>query len=241
MPNIIVDLEVDRVDLVDDGANSAAFIKLFKRKEITMDFKELIAKMSTEEVALIQEAIDKAKEEASAATTEEVTKLKQEVATLQEALKKAKEEPEPPKDDIYKNLPEAIKEEMAKMKLQKDAAEEALRKAKEAELEAVAKATAAELKALPVAEEILIKVLKGSTPEMVDVLKAVSVAIEEVTLGEVGKGGGGQAAAKDAWGKIEKAAQEIATAESMTIQKAIGEVIKRQPALYKEYLEGGAN
>ena len=33
MPYELKDLVIDRVDLVDEGANSAAFIELYKRKE----------------------------------------------------------------------------------------------------------------------------------------------------------------------------------------------------------------
>ena len=54
MPNMVVDLIVDRVDLVKEGANTASFIELFKRKEpINM------AKPETLEEALIDLDTDK--------------------------------------------------------------------------------------------------------------------------------------------------------------------------------------
>ena len=61
MSYLLEDLVVDRVDLVDEGANSAAFIELFKRKERkeSMDYKEVIAKMSPEQGKLVQAELDK--------------------------------------------------------------------------------------------------------------------------------------------------------------------------------------
>ena len=50
MPNILTDLIIDRVDLVDEGANSAAFVELFKRKEQgnPMELSEILSKMKPE-------------------------------------------------------------------------------------------------------------------------------------------------------------------------------------------------
>lgn len=53
------DLVVDRVDLVDEGANSAAFIELYKRKENEepMSFEEILSKMKPEHAEVIQQVI----------------------------------------------------------------------------------------------------------------------------------------------------------------------------------------
>jgi len=262
MPNILQNLVIDRVDLVDEGANSASFIEFYKRKEQTnsMDIKELLAKLKPEEAQLVTDAIAKASEEAIAkAKDESASELKVSNEALAkaneelEALKKAAEEAAKAddaskrssfdEDEILKSMPEPAKAEYMKMKVQKEAAEEEIRKAKDAEIHATAVAKATELKALPVPTETLVAVLKGSTPEMVDVLTAVSSALESAALGEVGKRGPGKSTdtSEGAWGEIEKAAEEIAKAESITKQKAIGEVIKRKPELYKAYLDGGAN
>lgn len=60
MPYELKDLVIDRVDLVDEGANSAAFIELYKRKETRdpMDFKEILSKMKPEHAGVIQTAFD---------------------------------------------------------------------------------------------------------------------------------------------------------------------------------------
>ena len=54
MPNIIVGLVVDRVDFVDEGANSAAFIKMYKRREKDdMDLEEVLAKLKPEHAEVV--------------------------------------------------------------------------------------------------------------------------------------------------------------------------------------------
>ena len=60
MPYVLTDLVIDRVDLVDEGANSAAFIELYKRKETKdpMDFKEILSKLKPEHAEVIQQAFD---------------------------------------------------------------------------------------------------------------------------------------------------------------------------------------
>ena len=60
MPYELKDLVIDRVDLVDEGANSAAFIELYKRKEIRdlMDFNEILSKMKPEHADVVQSAFD---------------------------------------------------------------------------------------------------------------------------------------------------------------------------------------
>jgi len=61
----LLDLIVERVDLVDEGANSAAFIELYKRKEtITpMELNEILSKLKPEHAEVVQQALD-AKDEA---------------------------------------------------------------------------------------------------------------------------------------------------------------------------------
>ena len=59
MPYELQDLIVDRVDLVDEGANSAAFIELYKRKETTnpMDFEAILNLMKPEHADVIKGVI----------------------------------------------------------------------------------------------------------------------------------------------------------------------------------------
>lgn len=288
MPYLLEDLVVDRVDLVDEGANSAAFIELYKRKERneTMDIKEILSKMKPEHSAVIQAELDrlagdveKANDSLATVTTErdtavqdlakanaDLTAANEGLATAQSELETLKaKHPEtcecdgeedaegkckscgkPKKkaafdeEETLKSMPAAAREMFAKMRAQKEAAEEEVRKAKEAEDHAKAVAKAAELKALPIESEKLVGVLKSCSTEMVDILTTINAAIEGTVLDEVGKNATGAHGA-DAWAKIEAKADEIAKRDNVTKQRAISTAIKENPDLYKEYLQGGAN
>lgn len=267
MPNLILDLMVDRVDLVDEGANSAAHIKLYKRKEnqSTMTFEEIIAKMKPEHAAVIEEELAKAKAmdpdndgdddnnpggDNDDDAKEELAKAKSDLADLQakyDEVVKSKEQKEEPKfEDVLKSLDPSVQEVFKSLKAQKDAAEEVARQAAEkaANDEAIAKAR--ELKALPVEEAKLVEVMKGITPEVMDILKAANQAMVDGGLfDEVGKSKdvvlSNSGDSSDAWAKIEKAAEIISAEEQVSKAKAISKAIKQNPELYSEYLKGGAN
>lgn len=268
MPYILEDLVIDRVDLVDEGANSAAFIEVFKRKEQTMNFSEILSKMKPEHASVIQQELD--------AVKEELTKTRNENETLTADLSKAREDNEQLKEDIakakskectcdgeadehgickvcgkpkkgvgfdeaevLKAMPEAAREAFLKMRAQKEAAEEQVRKAAEEKLEAEAVAKAATMKSLPVEQKELVEILKNCDPKIVEVLSAASAAIDNVVLEEVGKGKPAQVDS-DAWAKIETKATEIEARDNVTKQKAIAIAIKENPDLYRDYLNGGA-
>ena len=288
MPYLLEDLVIDRVDLVDEGANSAAFIELYKRKErsATMDIKEILSKMKPEHSAVIQAELDKlsgevtkAKEDLATVTTEcstakqDLEKAKEDLKAANEGKEKAESELEALKakeseececdgeadengmckvcgkpkkkaafdeEETLKSMPAAARAMFIKMRTQKEAAEEEVRKAKDAEAQAEAVAKAAELKALPIETDKLVGVLKNCSAEMVDVLTTINAAIEGTVLDEVGKSNPGSKGA-DAWAKIEAKADEIAKRDNVTKQKAVSIAIKENPELYKEYLQGGAN
>ena len=217
MPYLLEDLVVDRVDLVDEGANSAAFIELFKRKERkeSMDYKEVIAKMSPEQGKLVQAELDKlagevtkAKEDLATVTTERDEAKKQldetngKLETANDDLATAKSELDALKQDegkdgaakaafdeeeTMKAMPKEARELFTKMKAQKNAAEEELRKAKDAEKHAEAVAKAATLKSLPIEQAKLVELVKSATPEVLELLATVATAMDETVLGEVGK------------------------------------------------------
>lgn len=287
MPNLLEGLVIDRVDLVDEGCNSAAFIELYKRKEQSaiMTVEEILSKMKPEHSAAIKAELDKLSKSASDATEaletlkaehteaeQELTKAKSDLATVNEELTKATSELETLKvskakectcdgeadengvckvcgkvkkaefdeEEVLKSMPESAKVLFTKMRAQKEAAEEEVRKAKEAEKTAEAIAKAAELKALPIDNEKLVGIIKNCSKDMVDVLTTINAAIEGTVLDEVGKSTQG-VAGSDAWAKIEIKAESIAKRDNVTKQKAVSIAIKENPELYKEYLQGGAN
>ena len=274
MPYLLEDLVVDRVDLVDEGANSAAFIELFKRKERkeSMDYKEVIAKMSPEQGKLVQAELDKlagevtnAKEDLATVTTERDEAKKQldetngKLETANDDLATAKSELDALKQDegkdgaakaafdeeeTMKAMPKEARELFTKMKAQKNAAEEELRKAKDAEKHADAVAKAATLKSLPIEQAKLVELVKGATPEVLELLATVATAMDETVLGEVGKskaGAGTASTSNEAWAQIEAKADEVAKKDSISKAKAISKVVNENPDLYKQYLQGGAN
>lgn len=268
MPYILEDLVIDRVDLVDEGANSAAFIEVFKRKEQTMNFSEILSKMKPEHASVIQQELDTVKEELTKANNEnetltaDLSKAREENEQLKEDVAKAKSKEctcdgeadehgickscgKPKKGvgfdeaEVLKAMPEAAREAFLKMRAQKEAAEEQVRKAAEEKLEAEAVAKAATMKSLPVEQKELVEILKNCDPKIIEVLSAASAAIDSVVLEEIGKGKSGQADS-DAWAKIETKATEIESRDNVTKQKAIAIAIKENPDLYRDYLNGGA-
>lgn len=97
MPQLLEDLHIDRVDLVDEGANSAAFIELYKRKGInSMDFDEIIKQLEPEHAAVITAAFDKAKVDLKTALSDKqiaennLSKAKKDLTTAQIAAADAK-------------------------------------------------------------------------------------------------------------------------------------------------------
>lgn len=295
MPYILEDLIVNRVDLVYEGANTGAFIEIFKRKEKqeNMNFSEIVAKLKPEHAEVLKQHNDnltheldevrKSLDEANGKVAEldevrksldeansKIEELNATVENTESELAKAREELDIAKADskyctcdgavnednvcgtcgkpkksasfdeteVLKTLPEGLRDEFLKMRAQKDAAEEQVRKAAEEKLEAEAVAKANTLKALPVEQAILVDVLKSCSPAVLDILTSAAAAIEGTVLSEVGKSKQGNIDT-DAWSKIESEAKKIAERDSVTMQKAISVVIKEKPELYKEYLNGG--
>lgn len=264
MPNLLEDLVIDRVDFVDEGANSAAFIELYKRKEQSpMELKEILSKMKPEHAAVVEASIEasneelrKAKEDLATVSSERDTIAKERddanaaLATANEDLSATKSELETLKagngaafdeSEVLKSMPQAAREAFEKMKAQKEAAEEEIRKAKEERENAEAIAKANTLKAIPMDHEKLVSIVKRADEETFEALKAASEAIENGVLGEVGKSHRQPPKGTDAWSQIEAKSEEIAKRDGVDKAKAIAIAVKENPDLYQEYLKGGAN
>ena len=258
MPYLLTDLVINRVDLVDEGANSAAFIELYKRKEqLSMTFEEILSKMKPEHAEVIKSELSKSADTLKA-TQDDLVKAKKECEDAKKECEDAKKERDQAKEELeakskagsefdetetLKSMPKAAMELFEKMKAQKEAAEEEVRKAKDAEKTAEAIAKAKELKAIPVEQEKLVNIIKGADSNLLDLLGILNSAIEGTVLGEVGKsatGTAGKDEADAAWSKIEAKADEIVKRDTVSKAKAISVVIKENPELYKEYLKGGA-
>ena len=252
MPNKVIKLSIDRVDLVDEGANSASFIELIKRRRPeTMDVQEILSKMRPEEASVLQTALTE-KDAALAKSNEliasnnatseaELAKRDSTISTLNgqlETVTKAKAIDT--EEELIKSMPENVRKAFTDMKLQKETAEEAIRKAKEAsdELEAITKSK--ELQALNASDDELVSIVKGCSPEVFEILKKASKQVEDNLLTPVGKSHLG-GAASDSWDRINKSADALrATDSSLTKEQAVTKVLTDNPALYDEYLQGGA-
>lgn len=257
-------LKIDRVDLVPEGANSAAFVILYKGKELkNVDFEELMQKMKPEYATVINEHIDSLAKSKSE-TVEALAKANATIETLQEDLTKAKQEKEAAEDEAKKaaegttsfdedeqlaksieGLDPSVREYFDRINKQREAAEEIAKAALAKEKHAEAEAKAEELKALPVEKSKLVDFIeKSKDVESIDMLSAIAKGIEATVLTEVGKGAAGasfEVTSDDAWGKIESEAASIAKARNISKEAAVAVVISEQPSLYKAYLEGGAN
>ena len=257
-------LKIDRVDLVPEGANSAAFVTLYKGKEgKPMEFEEILEKMKPEHAEILKSKLDeveKARAEAEAKLAEALEKAKESCQKAEEPADEPADESEDEEVDkadtktegttsfdedetLVKSLPPELQEFVAKMRQQKEAAEEVAKAAIARERHAEAISKAAELKALPVEQDALVSFIEKSDAATVDMLSAIAKGIESTVLTEVGSNDEGSFAksASDAWGKIEAKAAEIAKSQNISKEKAVGLAVEQNPELYREYLEGGAN
>lgn len=274
-------LKIDRVDLVPEGANSAAFVTLYKGKEgKPMEFEEILEKMKSEHAEVIKAKfaeVLKEKEDAKAEAEEakaeaeeakaEAEKSKKSECAKADVCPKCGKNPcvceESAKDSsvdkaetkaegttsfdedetLVKSLPPELQEFVAKMRQQKEAAEEVAKAAIARERHAEAISKAAELKALPVEQDALVSFIEKSDAAAVDMLSAIAKGIESTVLFEVGSNDTGSFAksASDVWSKIEAKAAEIAKSQNISKEKAVGIAVEQNPELYREYLEGGAN
>lgn len=247
MPKMITDLTIDRVDLVGEGACSAAFIRLYKSRGEKMDYESILKSLKPEHAEVVEAEMQKAKEALDAAN-QTIVEKETAIGNLEKELQDAKEEKEKSgasfdETEVLKAMPEQAQELFAKMRMQKEAAEEELRKSKEAEAEAEAENKATMLKSLPVEHSELVAFIK-SNPGSFDLLNTIAAAIDGAVFNEVGKSQEGKQhnqTSGDAWAQIEKEAKTIAETDGITPQAAVARVIKEKPELYKQYLEGGAN
>lgn len=267
MPNLVTDLIVDRVDLVDEGANSAAFIALYKRKEPeTMTWEEILQDLEPEHAEVLKAKIAEG-DKAITDLADTTSKLNDTQETLKATEAKLPCECDGEADEngickecgrkkavaknaafdeteVLKNAPKELMGYIETLKSQKAAAEAIVRQATEERIEAEATAKALTLKSLPIEQAKLVGILKGASTEIVDLLAAANTAIEVAVLGEVGKAAGTATNAADsnkAWAKIETEADKLMKSkDGLTKEQAIAQVVKAMPQLYKEYVDGGA-
>jgi len=234
MKTLLVDLRLDRVDLVHTGSNTRADILLKKGKEqdnMPNDFETLLASLKPEQAGVIKSyiaTVEKSKDDTHATVLSE---LNDKIETLEKAAT-------PPiveevSEDIYKNASPELKSYVEKMRSQLDVvlADQA---------ESLAKARYEAVKAIPCDEAELNDVLKSISPAAFTVLQKAAKAIEEGLLTAKGKDAPGEFIDNDnAYVALEKAAKEIMTKEAdVTFEQAFSKACEVNADVYAKYVKG---
>lgn len=220
----LVNLDVNAVALVEEGANTRAHILLTKRKENeTMSFDELIKALNQEQAELITEHIA----ELVATKDSEVAKLKEQV----EELSKASEPKEdPPTVDITKNASPELKAYVEKL-------QETVSGLVAAQEEAMAAERFEKVKALPVEEEDLKEILKSVSPAVFGILEKAAVALE-ASLKAKGKATP-EEPDEDFYEVLSKAARAIMKEDSkLSFEQAFTKACERDVETYQKYAKG---
>lgn len=245
MKTFLVDLSLDRVDLVKEGANSKAHIKLLKRKELqTMNFEEIMKTLKPEHAAVITKAIEDIRAEKPAADVVELTKSKESIVTLNAELAKSKTDlakaladlevakTGKKEEDDLEVLMKSVNPALAKHieELQKSVNAMVNEKA-----ETIAKERFESVKALPVEETVMKDILKTVSPAVLEVLQKSAKAIEDGLL--VAKGFDAEPATVGdttaAYTKLEKSAKKLQEADStMSFETAFLKAAELDPDTY---------
>lgn len=232
----LVDLELSAVALCNEGSNSRADIILMKGKEsdkMPNTFEELVKALNPEHAEILTKHIG----EVESAKDAVIKDLQGQVTTLTakvEELTKAKSA-ETKQDDVLKGVSPEVQALFAKQQATIDGL-------LATQADELAKARFEKCKAIPCAEDELKAVLKAASPAVVAVLEKAAAAIEASTLTAKGKETSPDFAgstAADIYGKLEKSAQAIMSAnEGMTFEQAFTKACSDDPDTYQKYVEG---
>lgn len=238
--SILVDLDLDRVALCNQGANSRAHILLTKRKEnvsMPKTFEELMAILEPAHAEVIKNHLAdvvKTKDEDIAKLNTQVDTLTGEVETLKETAKSASATND--KDDILKGVSPEIAAYIGEL-------QKSVNTLVEDKAEAIAKQRFDAVKAIPMEEETLKSVLKTASPAVFEVLKAAATAVEGAVLTAKGKDLDSDTFVADrdgAYAKLEKSARDIMKENtSITFEQAFMEACSKDSVTYAKYVGKG--
>lgn len=243
----LIDINLDKVALCNQGANSGANILLTKRKESTnmpKTLKEIMDALDTDAAAVIE----KAKTDAIAlAVTDAVAKAVKEkdveITTLTETVAKATTVVTPaatPEGDNLATLLKSVDPKLASMVTDLQKSVEQLQNE---QLEGIATSRYNAVKAIPgVDEKDLKAVLKSISPAGYAILKAAADAVSKTVLkdgaGSEGEGNAFANVSDAAYDTLEKSAKELMTVEKCTYEAAFTKACTQNPTLYKQYAKG---
>lgn len=246
--NWIKDPEYDRVDLVKEGANSEAHIKLFKSKdkegEDDMKLEDCLKTLKKEHAEAIQEEFNR--------IIKEKEKIEEELKQMKENQGKGKgkgtDDEEPTEEDILKSADPAIQAIVKQAKAQAALAEKAIAKMRDVEMQKEAIEKTKDLTNIGSDNKELVELYKSLNAtdsklceKVFEVLtKANNVAAGSDIFKEIGAAapaGETPQGKQTAWNKIEARAAEIAKSASISKEMAISRVMDEQPELYEAYLK----
>lgn len=232
---LLVDLRLDRVDLVHTGSNTRADILLTKGKEqnaMPEDLQGLLSALKPEQAEIVKSAlaaVEKAK-------TDEVAVLAAKVETLEKAAPATVTAPAttPEADAILKGASPEVLAHIEKMRGQ-------IADLQERDAENLAKSRYAVVKAIPCEEAEMLTVLKTASPAVLTILEKAAKAIEEKVLTPVGKTGDTNvsgATSEVHYEKLAKAAKELMTkTPGITFEKAFTDACSEDPDTYAQYVK----
>jgi membrane-associated HD superfamily phosphohydrolase len=267
MPTKLKNLRIDRVDLVDKGANPDAHILLFKRKgdEGVMKFEDVLKSLTPEQQAIIKSELEKVgpggemtpeekkKKEAEMAAMNaalatakaDLAKSTDQIADLTTQLAKATKSNEPGDSDIFKGLNPEVKKYLEDIKKEADASKAIVKALEEEKLTKQYTDVAKSLTHLAVQADEFGLVLKSFAQhdtvnygKLEAMLKSFNEAVAKGNLfKEIGQSG--STGAVDPLAKLEAKAQELVTknATTMTKEQAMAHVMRSEPELYSEYVK----
>lgn len=251
----LLEPDYNRVDLVKEGANSQAKIKLFKSRGGTgMNPEEILKGLKPEHQATM-EAFIKAKDDAVADAETKKTTAEAKAKKLEDDAEEAKKNPfakskteDMTQEEILKSVQDPavrafLETQIAKTKV----AEDEIKKAREIALDAEAISKAKEVPNLGAEETVLSSVYKklktidaDTAEEVFGIFKAASALVAEGgVFTEVGKNSDGSVIEGEdaAWDKIQAKANDIAKERNISNAQAISKTISENPDLYNAYLK----
>lgn len=228
---LLVDLQVDAVALVAEGANTRAHILLTKNRRETKDmtFEELCKSLQPDAVAIINAQIEAVKSASIADLEAQLAQQKAAAAAAEELAKSAKKTDE----EILKSLPkeaQLIIEELQKSNRAFIEASETM----------IAKERFEKVKAIPAPEEELKAVLKSASPAVFAILEKAAATIEAGLGKSAGRDASGNFEDTDtvSYATLEAKANAIAKASNISFEKAFTQACVENPEVYNKYLKG---
>lgn len=243
----LVNINLDKVALCNQGCNSRANILLTKRKEPTnmpKTLQEIMDALDPEVAAVITKAQTDAIAGAVAASDKEKDEKDKKIESLTAEVAKAKATvtvtPPATEGTDLETLLKSVDPKIAAMVTDLKKSVEQLQNE---QLENIAKARYDAVKAIPGVDENELKtVLKSISPAGYNILKAAADAVEKSVLkdpaGVAGEGEAFSNISDAAYASLEKSAKEIMAVNKCTFEVAFTEACTQNPAVYKSYSKG---